>query len=209
MDTRREADEYEAMDHSGPNAAFVERVAELGTRGRVLDVGTGPGHVPVLLCERLLTARVVAVDAACTMLAHARRHRARSAHGVRIDLVRADAKSLPFADASFDAVVSNTILHHIPDPMDMLREVARVLKPAGALLVRDLFRPATAGRASELTQLHAGNQNEAQRELFRASLHAALTPAELRGCADACGLSSAEILVDSDRHVSLQRAARR
>ncbi len=209
MDTRQEADEYESMDHAGPNAAFVERAASLGPRGRVLDLGTGPGHIPVLLCERVPGIRVVALDAARTMLDHARRHRAASPHAARIGLVRGDAKRLPFADGCFDAVLSNTILHHVPEPADMLREVARVLAPGGALLVRDLFRPPTPQRALELVDLHCAGQNDVQRELFRASLHAALTPDELRACADACGLASAELVVDTDRHVSLQRAAAR
>ena len=208
MDTRREADEYESMDHAQPNAAFVQRAVELGARGRILDVGTGPGHVPVLLCRQLPQARVVAVDAARTMLDHARRKRADSPHAARIALVRADAKRLPFPAASFNGVVSNTILHHIPEPAELLRELARVAMPGAMVLVRDLFRPRTAERAKELTALHCQGQTELQRELFRASLHAALTPDELRACAHAAGLGSAELVVDSDRHVSLQRAAR-
>ena len=69
MDTEEDAREYDAMDHSEPNEAFVGRLVELGARGRMLDVGTGPGHVPLLVCERVAEATVVGIDLAETMLA--------------------------------------------------------------------------------------------------------------------------------------------
>ena len=207
MDTPEEADGYDAMDHTGPNAAFVDRLTELGASGRMLDIGTGPGHIPLLVAERLPDARVVGVDLAEHMLAHAERHRAASPCGDRVEFRRADAKGLDFEDDSVDAVFSNTILHHIPDPVPFLAEAWRVLRPGGALLIRDLFRPPTPERALELVHEHAAGENEYNRELFRASLHAALTPEELREVAAAAGLRGIEVVVDSDRHMSLQRSA--
>ena len=206
MDTAEEADSYDAMDHSVPNAAFVGRLVELGVHGRVLDIGTGPGHIPCLLCETLPGASVVGVDLAQHMLRHAERKRARSPHAARLEFRACDAKRLPFEDRSFDAVCSNTILHHIPDPRPFLREAARVLKPGGVLLVRDLVRPWSHGRVAELVALHAAGGTAEQQELFRASLCAAFTPFELRALADECGLAQAEITLDSDRHMSLQLA---
>ena len=207
MDTQEEADGYDAMDHSAANAAFAKRMQELGAHGRVLDIGCGPGHIPLLLCEALPQARIVGVDLAAHMLRHAEAKRARSPHAERLHFQRCDAKGLPFADGSFDSVCSNTILHHIPDPRPFLREARRVLKPGGALLVRDLARPWCHARVAELVALHAGEGTPEQQELFRASLCAALTPFELRAMADDCGLALAEITIDSDRHMSLQLAA--
>jgi len=204
MDTPEEADGYDAMDHAQPNRAFVERLIELGARGRMLDIGTGPGLIPLLVCERIDDARVVGVDLATHMLAHAERHKAASPHGDRVEFRLADAKGLDFEDASFDTVFSNTILHHIPDPEPFLAEARRVLKPGGVLLIRDLYRPETNERARELVREHASGETAFNQELFRASLCAALTPEELRAVAVAAGLDEAEIVVDSDRHMSLQ-----
>ena len=203
MDTAEEADGYDAMDHSEPNRVFVERLVELGARGSVLDIGTGPGHIPLLVCERIPGTRVVAIDLAQHMLAHAERHRAASPFKDRVSFRLADAKGLDFPDASFDTVYSNTILHHIPDPRPFLSEAWRVLKPGGVLLIRDLFRPATPERALELVRLHAGDENDYNRELFRASLHAALEPDELAAIAAEAGLAGVELTIDSDRHMSL------
>ena len=206
MDTAEEADGYDAMDHSEPNGAFVERLVELGASGRMLDVGCGPGHIPPALLERVPRGIVVGIDAAATMLAHAERHRLASPHAARISYRVSDAKELPFEDGEFDAVFSNTVLHHIPEPVSFLREAGRVLSPAGVLLIRDLFRPETPERALELVALHASDGTAYQQELFRASLHAALTRGELRAMADEAGLAGCEIVLDTDRHMTLQRA---
>lgn len=204
MDTAEEAAGYEAMDHSEANRAFVDRLVELGARGRMLDLGTGPAQIPVLVCRRIAGARVVAVDLAQHMLELAAARVEREDLRTRIELRRLDAKCLPFGDGEFDAVFSNTILHHIPDPRPFLREARRVLRPGGVLLIRDLFRPGSAERLEALVALHAAGATAYQRGLFGASLHAAFTPEELRELCDACGLGAAEVLVDSDRHVSIQ-----
>ena len=208
MDTVEEGAEYDAMDHTGPNASFMERLLELGAAGRFLDIGTGPGHIPLLICEELPGSSVLGVDLSENMLIHANRHREGSAFVERIEYKLMDAKDLELPDGHFDAVYSNTILHHIPDPRPFLSEAYRMLRPGGALLIRDLFRPESEERRDELVELYAVGASENQRELFRASLHAAFTPDELRAIADEAGLKSAEVVIDSDRHMSLQISAR-
>ena len=53
MDDLQEAVAYDRMDHVQPNEAFVARLIELGAHGRMLDIGTGPGHIPLLVCEKI------------------------------------------------------------------------------------------------------------------------------------------------------------
>src|ERR1700741_3704425 len=112
MDTAEEALAYDAMDNSGPNRAFVERLVTLGATGRVLDLGTGPGQIPLLLVERLADVTVVGIDLSEHMLRLAAAHRLRSPHAARVEFQKVDAKHLPFPRDSFDVVCSNTILHH-------------------------------------------------------------------------------------------------
>lgn len=207
MDAAAEAEAYDAMDHSEPNAAFVERLVELGARGRMLDVGTGPGHIPLLVCERIPGCLVVGVDLSLEMLRLANHRRAASPHRMRVEFRHVDARHLPWPDHSFDAVFSNTILHHLKDPRPVLLEAWRVLKPGGAFLFRDLFRPPSETRVRELVALHAGGATPRQQELFAASLRAAFTPQEMEELVADLGLAGVQVVVDSDRHMSLQRPA--
>ena len=207
MDTPEEAAAYDAMDHAEVNAAFVDRLVGLGARGRMLDIGCGPGHIPLLVAERVPGSTLVAVDLAPAMLALARRRLDDSPHRDRIELRLGDAKALELPGGSFDAVFSNTILHHLSDPQPFLREAARVLRPGGVLLIRDLYRPDSEAEVDHLVATHASNAGPIGQELLRACLCAALTPAELRAMADRCGLSAADLVIDSDRHMSLQIAA--
>jgi ubiquinone/menaquinone biosynthesis C-methylase UbiE len=204
MDSEADAAAYDAMDHSQANSNFVDRLLELGLHGEALDIGTGPGMIPILLCGRHSSCRVVGVDLSPEMKKLAESHLTQSLVRERVTFQLADAKCLDFLDDRFDAVFSNTILHHIPDPTLFLAEAWRVLKPGGVLLIRDLFRPKCASDAAFLVEKHAAQESPSSRELFRASLYAALTPEELEKVALEAGLTSFEVIIDSDRHMSLQ-----
>lgn len=206
MDTAEEAADYDAMDFTEVNTAFVEAVAALGVRsGRLLDVGTGPARIPILLAERLPDVRIVAVDLSAEMLKLAARHVAAAGLEARIELRLTDAKRLPFPAASFDAVISNSIVHHIPDPVLALREMARVARPGAALFIRDLLRPETPEAADALVARYAAGDSPRQQKLFRDSLGAALTLEEIAAAAREAGLEGVVVTQTSDRHWTLAR----
>ena len=165
-----------------------------------------PAHIPLLVADRVTDCTVLAVDLSPAMLAIAERRLMSSPHQTRIELHLGDARKLELAGHSFDAVFSNTIIHHLGDPRPVLREAARLLRPGGALLIRDLYRPDSDAAADRLVAAHAAGVGPVARELFRASLCAAFTPDELRALADECGLAGAELVIDTDRHMSLQIA---
>lgn len=206
MDTAEEAADYDAMDFTEVNMAFVAEAAALGVRsGEVLDLGTGPARIPILLAERLPEVRIVAVDLSAEMLKLAARHVAAAGLESRIALRLTDAKRLPFPAASFDAVISNSIIHHIPDPVTVLREIARVAKPGAALFIRDLLRPETPEAADALTARYAAGDSPRQQKLFRDSLGAALTLEEIAAAAQEAGLEDVVVTQTSDRHWTLAR----
>lgn len=205
MDTASESASYDAMDHSAANAAVVERLLELGaTAGAALDIGTGPGHIPILLAQAAPALRITAFDAAATMLEIAARRIADAGLQERITLRQGDAKQLPFADATFDVVFSNTILHHIPDPIPFLAEAWRVCRPHGVLMIRDLRRPDDEAELNRLVELHTAGATESQRALFAASLRAALTLDEARDAVRAAGMRGVAVELSSDRHYTIE-----
>ncbi len=129
----------------GSDGAILAR-ANVGPGDRVLDVGTGPGYL-ALVASRLVgpEGAAVGIDASPEMIDRARSRAARE--GSRAEYRVAFAESLPFEDGSFDVAVSRLVLHHLPGGLKLraLREVRRVLRPGGRLLVADMASPAAKG----------------------------------------------------------------
>ena len=201
MDTEDEAREYDLMDHSEVNRRFVNDFLAVHQEGwKILDVGTGTALIPIELCQREKRAIVLAIDAAQHMLERAAVNVAGAGLVGRIHLERVDAKGLPYDGNSFAAVISNSIVHHIPEPRGVVAEMVRVLAPGGTLFVRDLLRPADDSTVSHLVTTYAGNATQTQRALFEQSLRAALSLKEVRGLAQQLGLRPEDASQTSDRH---------
>ncbi len=103
----------------------------------VLEIGTGQGLGAIYLAEKLKGSRFVGIDVEHDMVAAAIETIARKGFQDRIKVEWGDALSLNFPDSTFDAVVSITVLHHVPGYEKAIVEVARVLKPGGLLLIVD------------------------------------------------------------------------
>jgi 2-polyprenyl-3-methyl-5-hydroxy-6-metoxy-1,4-benzoquinol methylase len=214
MDTAQEASDYDAMDHGQVNARFCDDLlAERATLGHVLDVGTGTALIPIALCQRSPDVRIAGIDLAAHMLALAERNVARAGLTGRIGVSRRDAKSTGWPAGSFDTVISNSIVHHIPEPEDVLAELWKLARPGGFLFVRDLERPGSDARVAELVATYAPvpagvpaverAMHERQRDLFEASLRAALTVDEVRAMVAGLGIAPSSVRATSDRHWTL------
>ncbi len=108
---------------------------------RVLDLGCGTGTLTLLLKSRHPHADVVAIDGDSEILEMARAKAASAS--LAIDFHQALSFALPFADASFDCVVSSLVFHHLTrdNKLRTLREVLRILRPGGQLHIADFGRP--------------------------------------------------------------------
>ena len=147
--------------------------APYATLTTVLDVGTGTGKLAAAILQRRAAARVVGIDFAEPMVRAARRVRPGAGPGLpsvggQLQLAVADALRLPFAAASFDAVVSAFVVRNLADVAKGLAEQARVLRPGGRLIIleitpgppglpRRLFRLAFRGLVPRLGRLVAGD----------------------------------------------------
>jgi ubiquinone/menaquinone biosynthesis C-methylase UbiE len=127
---------------------MVDGVLQLGvTRGDVLDLGTGPGHVAIQIGQQRPHLRIVGLDLAVHMVRQATRNAARTSLDGRGLWPQADAHHLPFGDGSLDLVISTFALHHWSEPLQILNEIARVLRPGGCYYIADLCRqPSLAQR---------------------------------------------------------------
>jgi ubiquinone/menaquinone biosynthesis C-methylase UbiE len=201
MDSASEATDYDQMDHTHVNQLFVADLLQLRTDFvNALDVGAGTAQIPIELCRRHATAQIIAIDMAQHMLALGQRNVDRANLGGRIKLQLCDAKQMLFPAASFDVVMSNSIVHHIPTPAAVIAEMARVVRPGGLLFVRDLLRPADDATLRQLVQTYAGEANAHQQQMFGDSLHAALTLEEVRDLVRRIGFDPQSVRATSDRH---------
>lgn len=224
MDTEEDASEYDAMDFSEPNNRFavdalgllsVPPSAEGGAKRAAsagwplaLDIGTGTADIPLRMLALHGSLRVVAVDMADSMLRVAARHAAARGLDGRLELRKLDAKASSLDGARFDLVMSNSVAHHIPKPIDLFREIARVVRPCGAIIVRDLARPASRRAARDIVERVSPTDSPKQKQLFFDSLCAALTVAEVRALARDAGLDDLRVEMVSDRHWTAERRER-
>lgn len=201
MDTFEEARDYDAMDHSEVNRRFVDDLLASGPLGlHVLDLGTGTALIPIELCRREETCLISAIDLSVQMLDLARYNIEVASLITRIRLGHCDSKALPFAPDSFSVVMSNSIIHHIPEPLMVLREAVRVVQLGGLLFFRDLLRPPDLTTLHQLVDTYAADADAHQRQMFADSLHAALTLEEVRTAVVSLGFAPETVQATSDRH---------
>ena len=201
MDTYEEARDYDSMGHQKVNTLFVQDLLASGEIGiDVLDVGTGTAQIPVELCRQNEECRVIAIDMAAHMLDLARFNIEVDGFTQRIYLQQIDAKDMNFEQDMFDCVISNSIIHHIPQPRLVLQEVIRVARPGGLLFFRDLMRPESGEEVSRLVEMYAGDENPHQKQMFDDSLRAALSLEEIREMVTNLGFQGDSVQATSDRH---------
>ena len=204
MDDVTEAHAYDALDHAEVNRQFVDDLLATGAlRGELLDLGTGTALIPIALMRRLgkdADLRVTAIDASLAMLDVAQANLELADLVGRLWLEQCDAKALPFDDDRFAIVISNSLVHHVADPIGPLREAHRVTAPGGRLFFRDLLRPEDEQQLAQLVATYAGDADDCQRRLFADSLRAALRLDEVRALVAEFGAPVTSLAATSDRH---------
>jgi SAM-dependent methyltransferase len=208
MSEAEQAVAYARADFSEPNALFLRLLGELNPGeldgARALDLGCGPADIVLRFLKAYPRAECDALDGSEAMLEQARRaldelpglaKRCRLVHDVL------PSKRIPAA--TYDLVLSNSLLHHLHDPLVLWRTVREAAKPAAIILVMDLMRPPSAMWAESLVAAYAADAPEVLRKDFRNSLFAAFEPREVAAQLDEAGLSGLEVGVVSDRHLAV------
>jgi ubiquinone/menaquinone biosynthesis C-methylase UbiE len=130
----------------------------------VADVGAGTGFVAAGLAP--LVSKVYVLDGSAAMLEVARRNLSQFSH---IEYHHADGQSLPLPDGSVDAAFANMYLHHCPDPLAAIREVVRILKPGGRLVITDMDAHANSWFKDEMADQWLGFERDQVRTWFAAA----------------------------------------
>jgi ArsR family transcriptional regulator len=148
-------------------ARAIDRLVPQGLR--VLDVGTGTG---ILACELAhLGLHVIGLDHSAPMLeaAEAKASNERFASGGSAEFRRGEADRMPLDDAEMDAAFAHMVLHYVPSPGDVVREMARVLKPDGVLVIVDFVQHSHEWMRQELGVVWMGFDVDELRGWFEAA----------------------------------------
>lgn len=206
MDTWLEATAYDAMDFTVVNSTFAANAIALDPHAvKILDVGTGTARIPILMCQQQPQYLITAVDLAQSMSIVGQRNIEEAGLIQRIRLERVDAKRMPYPDLEFDMIISNSLVHHLSNPLSFFQQVKRLVKPHGAILIRDLIRPDRDPIVDRLVSNIGGNYDDHQQQLFRDSLKAALTLAEVQELIDRVELPQVKLSQSSDLHWTIER----
>ena len=202
MEGDEQARVYANADFAEENQGFVDQFLTLYPdlrEGTVLDLGCGPADIPIRLLRSRPALRVTAVDASGPMLYWAEEAVRQAGLGDRIQLICGRFQDLQL-DSPADAVISNSLVHHVPNAFQFWYAVKTCAKPGAPVLVMDLLRPETPEEARALVDQYAADEPEQLRHDFYHSLLSAFTEDEIAAQLAEMYLSRLLIDVPDDRH---------
>jgi ubiquinone/menaquinone biosynthesis C-methylase UbiE len=121
----------------------AEEITATMASGRVLDVGTGPGYLPLEIAKRAPSLDITGIDLSPAMVKIAGTNAKRRGYSDRVRFLHANASNIPFEEGDFDLVVSTLSFHHWARPLECLKELHRVLKEKGEAWIYDARRDTT------------------------------------------------------------------
>jgi ubiquinone/menaquinone biosynthesis C-methylase UbiE len=209
---RDQACAYASADFEEPHSRFIallqQKLPDLPKEGRALDLGCGSGDIALRFARAFPAWNVDAVDGSPAMLDLARRAAAESSLDSRVQFSERVLPRDPLPAKDCDLIFSNSLLHHLADPMTLWSSLRAGAHSASAVFVMDLLRPANRAGARELVERYAGNEPDVLRTDFYNSLLAAYRPPEVLEQLERSGFVDLELEVISDRHWIVWRCVR-
>ena len=202
MDDPQQALVYARADFEKENQGFVDRFLEYFpefTEGHILDLGCGPGDIPVRFVRALPACRITGVDASEPMIRLAEETAHRAGFSDRITF-RCERFQDLAGVSTVDAAISNSLLHHVPNPLQFWHKLRMAVKPGSPVLVMDLFRPESQEEAQAIVDRYASGAPDILRRDFYNSLLAAFTEDEIGSQLARMNLTRLLIDVVDDRH---------
>ena len=202
MDEEAQVRAYAEADFSEENQGFVDRFREYFPEfsdGHILDLGCGPGDIPLRLARALPLCRVTGIDASAPMIRLAERAASEAGLSARVSF-RCERFQDVAGASQADAAVSNSLLHHVPNPLQFWHRLRQLVKPGSPVLVMDLLRPESPEAAQAIVDRYAANEPAVLRRDFYNSLLAAFTEDDIGAQLARMNLTRLLIDVVDDRH---------
>ncbi len=204
MDDAGQATAYALADFSEPHNRFVACFRErFPTHDPlwVLDLGCGSADVTIRFARAFPRSRIVGVDAAPAMLAHARGAVAGANLETRVQLVQARLPGASLPDTGYDTAISNSLLHHLADPAVLWSAVTDHARAGAAVFIMDLRRPGSRAQAQHLVQAYAGDEHPLLKRDFFDSLCAAYSQDEVSDQLERASVRYLRVESLGDRHL--------
>lgn len=150
-------------------SVIADDISKKVKSGKILDIGTGPGYLPINIARRTKKAHITGVDIDRRAISHAQANATEFGVPVgRVSFEIGDAQKLRFSNSEFDFVISTGVLRLVRSPVKMLDEIHRVLKRGGEAWIYDFCRDATDREIAEQIgdvddRLKAGGMGAPQR----------------------------------------------
>ena len=202
MDDPRQAEAYAQADFEEENQGFVERFREYFpefAQGTVLDLGCGPADIPIRLARLYPDCQVIGVDASAPMIQLGEQAVQQAGLTDRITL-RCERYEEVAGARIADAAISNSLLHHLPNPLQFWQKLRQLVKPGAPVLVMDLLRPESPEAAQAIVDQYAAGEPDILRRDFYNSLLAAFTEDEIGSQLARMNLTRLLIDIPDDRH---------
>ncbi len=202
MDDPAQAVAYAGADFAEENQGFVERFKEYFpefSQGRILDLGCGPADIPIRFARLYPACQVVGVDASAPMIRLGEQAVQQAGLSDRITL-RCERFDAVLGARIVDAAISNSLLHHLPNPLLFWNKLRQLVKPGSPVLVMDLLRPDSAEEAQAIVDQYAADEPAILRRDFYNSLLAAFTEDEVTTQLARMNLTRLLIDIPDDRH---------
>ena len=202
MDDPLQAKAYAEADFSIENQGFVELFREYFSefiQGHVFDLSCGPGDIPVRLARALPDCRITGIDASPPMIELAELAIREADLSDRVSVRCERFQDLAGANQA-DAAISNSLLHHLPNPLQFWHKLRLFVKPGSPVLVMDLLRPESPETTRAIVEQYANGAPDILRRDFYNSLLAAFTEDEIGAQLAQMNLTRLLIDVPDDRH---------
>jgi ubiquinone/menaquinone biosynthesis C-methylase UbiE len=203
MNEASQALAYAEADFSEPHDAFVEAFRNCFPdfkSGRVLDLGCGPADISCRFANAYPDSEVIGIDGANEMLKLGEQRIQQQKLNQRVSLhkVYLPDDPIPYS-GQYDAIISNSLLHHLSEPMHLWQTIRQQAKTNQVVFVMDQLRPNTKELAQRLVSQYAEGEPEVLQRDFYHSLCAAYQPDEIQQQLQKAQINL-EIQVISDRH---------
>ncbi len=205
MDDPAQALAYARADFEQPHNQFIAQFracfADWSGDGFVLDLGCGPGDICRRFAQAFPDTLIHGIDAAPAMLAIGREDLRAAQLDQRIELIKGYLPGVLLPRKHYDAVISNSLLHHLHDPQVLWLSVLRYAVPGAPVFVMDLRRPTSRNDVAALVETYANDEPEILRTDFHNSLLAAYRTEEIAVQLHLVGIDWLRVENLGDRHL--------